>query len=226
MLSDTKGKLIFDPMDDYVVLDLETTGIDTSVEEVIEISAVKVMGGKVVDTYSTLVNPGRHIDYNISSITGIMDDMVKDSPDFKTALEGFISFAGDMVLTGHNVRNFDLRFIYRDCEKFWGKTIGNDYFDTLILSRIYLPEIEHHALSDMADYYSVSSEGAHRALYDCLTTQQVYEHLKDEMKDPSPAALAVKRCPRCGNMLKRREGKFGPFYGCMSFPDCRYTLNI
>ncbi|MBO4578818.1 MAG: topoisomerase DNA-binding C4 zinc finger domain-containing protein [Clostridiales bacterium] len=224
MLSNTKGKLLFDPFDDYVVVDLETTGMEYETDEVIEISAVKVIGGSVVDTYSTLVNPGRHITYEISAITGIMDDMVEDSPDFKTALKGFIDFAGDMVLTGHNIRGFDLRFIYRDCEKFFGKTLGNDYFDTVLLSRIYLPKMPH-GLGDMAAHYNIPTEGAHRALNDCMMTQKVYEHLKDEMRNPSPEALAVKRCPKCGNLLKLRDGKFGPFYGCLSFPDCRYTRN-
>lgn len=224
MLSNTKGKLIFDIVDDYVVADLETTGMKYETDEIIEISAVKVLGGEVVDTYSTLVNPGCHVPYDISSITGIMDDMIEGCPDVETALKGFIDFAGDMILTGHNIRGFDLRFIYRDCERFWGKTLGNDYFDTVLLSRIYLPK-RSHSLVDMASYYNIPAEGAHRALNDCIMTQKVYEHLKDEMRNPSPEAMAVKRCPRCGNMIKLREGKFGPFYGCMSFPDCRYTRN-
>ena len=53
--------------------------------------------------------------------------------------------------------------------------------------------------------------------------QQIYEKLKDEMAHPSPAALAVKICPRCGNLLKKREGKYGNFLGCLSYPDCKYT---
>jgi ssDNA-binding Zn-finger/Zn-ribbon topoisomerase 1 len=57
-------------------------------------------------------------------------------------------------------------------------------------------------------------------------TQQVYEHLEQAMEHPSDAAKAVRRCPRCGNVPKRRSGKFGEFWGCASYPDCKYTANM
>lgn len=67
--------------------------------------------------------------------------------------------------------------------------------------------------------------GAHRALIDCWMNQKVFEHLKLEMENPSDAAKAVKKCPHCGNILKLRSGKFGDFWGCSSYPDCKYTMN-
>ena len=223
MLSDIAGRLVNCYPNNYVVLDLETTGLITESDSVIEISAIKVRDSIAVEEFSTLVNPGFHIPYSVSSVTGIMDDMVVDSPMFEEALSGFINFAGDMVLVGQNIRNFDLKFLYRDAMKFWGKTIGNDYVDTLILSKCYLPELNHYDLSSLAVHYGISAKGAHRALNDCRMTQKIYEKLKEEIAHPSPAALAVKRCPRCGNILKKRDGKYGEFYGCMSYPDCKYT---
>ena len=223
MLSNSTGKLKFDSISDYIVLDLETTGINTQDDEVIEISALKVIGGEVKEEFSTLVNPVRHIDDTIVNITGITDSMVKDSPRFEDALKDFLQFAGDLIIIGQNVKMFDLKFINRDCQRFWGKVPDNDYEDTLIIARIYLPELESCGLGSLSNYYGISTEGAHRALNDCYMTYKVYEHLKDEMANPSPAALKVKKCPRCGNTLKKCEGKFGQFYGCRSFPDCRYT---
>ena len=157
------------------------------------------------------------------AVTGIMDDMVAGSPMFEQALSDFLSFAGDMILVGHNIRRFDLKFLYRDAMTYWGKTIGNDYVDTLILSKVYLPELDLHNLPSLSEYYGISTEGAHRALNDCRMTQQLYERLKEETAHPSPSAMAVKKCPRCGNLLKKREGIYGEFLGCASFPDCRYT---
>ena len=225
MLSKTPGKLVNRYNEDYVVFDLETTGLSPETDSVIEISAIKVQGGAVADEFSTLVNPGFHIPFMVSSVTGIMDDMVSDSPEFEEALHDFLEFAGGLILVGHNIRRFDLKFLYRDAVNYWGRTIGNDYIDTLILSKVYLPELDLHNLPCLAEHYGISTTGAHRALNDCRMTQKLYEKLKEEIAHPSPAALAVRKCPRCGNLLKKRDGAYGEFWGCGSFPDCRFTQN-
>ncbi|MBO5387748.1 MAG: 3'-5' exonuclease, partial [Lachnospiraceae bacterium] len=85
---------------DYVVFDLETTGISCKNDSIIEISAVKVINGQVIDTFSTLVNPMRPIPYGATAVNGITDEMVKDEPTIKQVLPEFISFIGDMVLVG------------------------------------------------------------------------------------------------------------------------------
>jgi DNA polymerase III epsilon subunit family exonuclease len=226
MLTNKAGKRLIKYVPDYVLFDLETTGLSCRNDEVIEISALKVKDGSVEDEFSTLVNPGMPIPFMASEVNGITDDMVKDSPDFKTALGQFIEFAGDSVLVGHNIVSFDMKFIQRDIEKYYGKVLGNDYIDTLLLARLYLPELQHHTLSDLAHYYHISTAGAHRALADCRMNQRIFESLKEEIENPSEAAQAVKRCPKCGNALKMRTGKFGEFWGCMSYPECKYTENI
>lgn len=226
MLSSKPGKKLNTYVPDYVLFDLETTGVSCQADQVVEISAVKVKGEEVVDEYSTLVNPGIPIPFYASEVNGIYDDMVKDAPDFESALSDFLKFAEDAVLVGHNIHRFDMKFICRDAEKYWGKTIGNDYIDTLEIARVYLPEIGSHALTDLAAHYKISSKGAHRALNDCRMNQKVFECLKKEMENPSEAARNQKKCPKCGNILKKRSGKFGEFWGCMSYPDCRYTENI
>lgn len=99
---------------------------------------------------------------------------------------------------GHNIHTFDMKFIYRDAEKYWGKTIGNDYIDTLQIARAYLPQLSTHKLTALAEYYDINPDGAHRALNDCRMNQQIFECLAKEMKNPSEAAKAVQKCPRCG----------------------------
>lgn len=225
MLSSKKGKRLLTYNADYIVFDLETTGTSCENDRVIEIAAIRVMDGQAVEDYSTLVNPGMPIPIWASNINGITDDMVVGAPAFDIALKDFLDFAGDMILVGHNIHSFDMRFIWRDAQKFFGKTIGNDYIDTLPLARLYLPQLEHHTLSDLADYYSIASNGAHRALYDCRMNQKIFEKLGEEIKNPSEEAKRVRRCPKCGYALKLRSGKYGEFWGCTGYPDCRFTMN-
>lgn len=225
MLSNKTGKRLNQYIPNYVLFDLETTGTSCTTDEVVEISAIKVMNGSVVEEFSTLVNPQMPIPYWATEVNGITDAMVADSPTFDVALKDFLEFVGDMPLVGHNIHTFDMKFICRDAQKYFSKTIGNDYVDTLPIARLYLPQLGHHTLSDLADYYGISSDGAHRALFDCRMNQQIFERLGEEMKNPSEEAKKVKKCPRCGNPLKLRNGKFGEFWGCTGYPDCKYTQN-
>lgn len=224
MLALEPGKKINTFVTDYVVYDLETTGISTRNDEIVEISAVKVEGGQVTDEFSTLVNPGRSIPFAASQVNGITDDMVKDSPGFAEVFGNFIEFVGNLPLVGHNIGNFDMKFLYRDARKFWNKTIGNDYIDTLPLAKQILPQLSHHRLVDLAEFYNISSAGAHRALNDCRMNQKVFECLRQELKNPESDRF--KLCPQCGQIMKRRNGRYGEFWGCGGYPACKHTENI
>ena len=208
---------------DYVLFDLETTGLSPDTDAIIEISALKVEGGKVVEEFSTLVNPCMHIPYMASSVNGITDDMVQDSPKIDVALRAFAAFIGDSILVGHNIKNFDLRFIQRDAVNILGKPLANEYLDTLTVARRYLPDLSSRSLEALAYHYDISYDGAHRALADCHINKKVYDCLMKEMACPSEAAKALKTCPKCGNIMKKRSGIYGEFWGCSGYPDCRYT---
>jgi len=225
-LAENRGRRLNEYIKDYCIFDLETTGTSSINDAVIEISAIKVSDGRVSDEFSTLVNPERSIPFYASDVNGIYDDMVEDAPVFEKALADFLEFAGDLVLVGHNIHTFDMKFIYRDAEKYWGKTIGNDYIDTLQIARAFLPQLSSHKLTSLAEYYGINPDGAHRALNDCRMNQQIFELLGKEMKNPSEAAKAVPKCPKCGNILKKRDGKFGEFWSCTGYPDCRFTKNV
>ena len=208
---------------DYTVFDLETTGVSPQTDKVIEISAIKVRNGKAVGEFSSLVNPMRNIPYGATRVNGITDEMVADKPVFEKVLGDFLDFVEDDILVGHNIHDFDMKFIHRDCEAFFRMFLGNDYIDTLPLARKCLPQLGHHKLTDLAMYYKISINGAHRALNDCRMNQLVFEKLGAELKN---GTTAPKICPRCGGSLKLRNGKFGSFLGCSSYPNCRYTENI
>ncbi len=225
MLGNTKGKRLDKYVEDYVVFDLETTGISVIRDRVVEISAVKVLRGRIVDQFSTLVNPEMKIPFRASEVNHITDDMVKNAPVFERALDDFNTFAGGMVLTGHNIHTFDMKFIQRDAKAYWGKVFMNDYIDTLMLARQRLPQLTNYKLTDLAGHYSISAEGAHRALADCVMNQRVFEKLGQELKFPA-AGTGGKKCPKCGLLMKKRNGRFGEFWGCGGYPDCRYTENL
>lgn len=228
MLGNTQGKLLNEYTEDYVVFDLETTGVSPYNDEVIEISAVKARKGKVVEEFSELVNPKRTIPFAASRVNNITDDMVSDAPFFDEVLRHFLEFVGEDVLVGHNIQSFDMKFIYRDCERYFHQLITNDYVDTLILAKRCFPEWRHRRLGDLADYYGISTRGAHRALADCRMNQRVFELLGKEMNTEKKKTLDsnVKTCPLCNLPLKKRNGRYGEFWGCTGFPNCRYTENI
>ena len=225
MFSTRNGKRKIEYVKDYVVYDLETTGTSCESDRVVELAAIKVEDGLVKEEFATLVNPGMPIPCWATNVHGITDKMVADAPAVDAVLRGFSEFAGDMILVGHNIHTFDMRFIWRDAWKYFGMTIGNDYIDTLLLARLYLPQLGHHTLTDLAGYYGIAADGAHRALVDCRMNQKVFEKLGEEILNPSEEAKRIKRCPKCGNAMKLRHGKYGEFWGCTGFPDCRFTMN-
>ena len=227
MLGNKKGKMICGYVPDYVLFDLETTGTSCIYDEVIEISAVKVRSGKVVEEFSQLVNPKRPIPYAASMVNHISDEMVANEPDFGQVLPEFLTFAGDDILVGHNIQTFDMKFLYRDCERLFQQKLTNDYVDTLRVAKLCFPEWRHRRLSDLAEHYGISTRGAHRALTDCKMNQQVFEYLAKELEKMPAAKKQSKEkiCPECGLKMKKRNGRFGEFWGCIGYPDCRHTEN-
>ena len=192
-MSTQKGTLINKYTPDYVIFDLETTGISPNYDEVIEISALKVKGGEVVDEFNTLVNPGRKIPFGATKVNGITNAMVAEAPAFSHVLAEFLDFAEGLVLVGHNIARFDMKFIWRDAEQYFGEIPQNNYVDTLQVARKYLPKMDHHRLVDLAEYYGISSEGAHRALNDCYMNQKVYECMVAEMREAHQKRLEEAR---------------------------------
>ena len=176
-----KQQTVYRP--DYVVFDLETTGISPKWDQVIEISAVKVRNGQVTEEFSSLVNPGRKIPAAASKVNKITDAMVAGAPSFAPVLRKFLDFTEGLLLVGHNIAGFDMKFLYRDAEALLGTVVENDYLDTLQMARSCLPGLAHHRLTDLAGYYGISLEGAHRALNDCRMNQQVYECMEKERRE-------------------------------------------
>lgn len=220
-----RGNRLSGYVPDYVVFDLETTGLSPDGDDIIEISAVKVKGGKVQETFSTLVNPGRPIPKAATRVNGITDDMVADAPNLSKAMGQFLDFVGKQVLVGHNIASFDLKFLSCAMMELYGKDMENNYIDTLFMARSCLKELSRHRLVDLASYFHISTEGAHRALNDCMMNQRCFEEMAKRLPKTPPAGSG-RRCPKCGGELVQRNGRFGAFFGCGNFPGCRYTENV
>lgn len=172
-----KGKSLLAFPQKYVCLDLETTGLSSQYDEIIEICAIKIDSGKEIERFQTLVKPENEIDEYISELTGITNELVADAPHIKDVLPSLIDFLSDWVIVGHNV-NFDINFVYDNCLEYMNSYFKNDFVDTMRLSRKVVPALKHHRLEDLVKYFNIEIEGAHRAAYDCAATICCLEKLK------------------------------------------------
>lgn len=174
---ESKGKSIIDFPSQYVVLDLETTGLSPSWDRIIEIGALKVKDGCVIDKYQTLIYPEREIDSFIEQLTGITNEMLSDAPLIQDVLPAVDKFIGDSVIVGHNT-HFDVNFLHEDYLWHLHKPFSNNFVDNIRIARKVFPELEHHRLSDVVEALHIESTGFHRAFSDCDYTFQCYEQMK------------------------------------------------
>lgn len=159
---------------EYIVLDIETTGLSPLKNEIIELSALKIIGGEISDTFSQLVKPAGRISRFISDLTGITNEMLEGADSVSNVLSAFSKFVDDSVIVGHNIK-FDIRFLDFNYRKYFDIPFDNDFVDTLRLARRYLPELKSHRLGLLAEYYNFDNSGMHRALKDCEVTNLCYK---------------------------------------------------
>ena len=169
----------------FVALDLETSGSlglvrgDTPAE-IIEIGAVRYENGKLTDTFSMLVNPGRHIVETVSKLTGITDEMVKDQAAPEEAVVAFAQFAGDSILLGHDLKNADIPFLERVARK-CGIHFENEYFDTYEYAQKLKEkeQFEKLRLGELAKHYNLEIDHLHRAKDDAELTARLYFAMRE-----------------------------------------------
>ncbi len=165
----------------FIVFDLETTGLRPAEEEITEIAATLVDGGTVIDTFQTYVNPHKPIPPEITELTGISDETVRDAPELQDALERFLMFAGEDVLVAHNA-GFDMSFLRTACKRL-GIEREFTYIDTLEMSKIMLPDLSKHKLNVLAKELQVGPFDHHRASEDASVLARIWLKLMDRMKN-------------------------------------------
>ena len=167
----------------FVVFDTETTGFNAGGnDQMIEIGAVKIKDGEIIDRFDELIDPKRHIPDRITELTLITDEMVKGKYDEETVTKKFLEWAGDLPMVAHNAK-FDISFIERAMKKYNLGEFTNTVIDTLELSRALDQGFARHNLSALVKRYNVpwDEDAHHRADYDAEGTALVYHHMMEKM---------------------------------------------
>ena len=214
---------------DYVVIDLEMTGLNAKCDRILELGGVRVRDGKVVDTFSEIVNPGVKISEQITELTGITNEMAEQGKPQKETIASFLSFMGEDVLVGQNIM-FDYSFL-----KQWAVNykipLECKAVDTLKLARIFLPEEQKKNLESLCAYFGVERKNAHRALDDALETAQIFEQLKANFGDGNEEAFepkvlqykAKRQTPATAQQLKYLQ-RFAQYHG-IEIPELEEEMN-
>lgn len=188
----------------YIVFDTETTGTSPANDRIVEIAALKVRGGEVVDRFVTLVNPERIIPRFITDLTGIATAHVLDAPKADTVIPAFEAFAGDALLVGHNVA-FDIGMVNGERSRLGLPLLVNPTLCTLRLARRAIPGKESKALQMLAARFSIPRSAAHRAEADAETTLALLGHLQPLLGDDTLAALVHRQHGRYQQTPKHVE---------------------
>ena len=170
--------------EEYVVFDLETTGFNAAGgDSIIEIGAVKLKDGEIIDKFDKLIKPPKPITERITSVTSITNEMVADCPNEEIAVKEFLKWAGDDVMVAHNAK-FDTSFIEMCYKKYNLGEYKNTVIDTLALSRILDQEASRHGLSAITKRYGVEfdEESHHRGDYDALATALVFHKMMKKLE--------------------------------------------
>lgn len=163
-------------VDDYVVFDLETTGLEPETSKIIEIGALKYRNNELVEEFSVLINPECKIPSIITEITGIKDEDVVNKKTIKEVLPEFILFIEDLPLIAHN-SGFDLSFIEENIHSLKLNPLKNKNIDTLEIAKTYIPKAYNYKLETLKKFFKLEY-GSHRSVDDCKTTHYVYQYCK------------------------------------------------
>ncbi len=166
------------PEDTIIVLDTETTGLDHKTEKLIEIAAVKMQAGEVVETFTSLVNPEKPIRYSSFLIHNISEEMVQDAPPIGEVMPRFLEFVGEHAYVAHNAI-FDYSFINEATKALYGKRFLNNRIDTFEMYRAVFPDEASHGLNALLRRFGYDEDVVHRALDDAMCLAKVYPKLRE-----------------------------------------------
>lgn len=163
----------------YVVFDVETTGLSAVYDSIIELAAVKIKDGNVIDKFESFSNPHHPLSATTIDLTGITDDMVKDAPEIEDVIKRFHDWIGESILVAHNA-SFDMGFLYVGYKKCGLQDTVHPVIDTLELARFLHPEMKSHRLNTLAKKFNIDLTQHHRAIYDCEATGYLLQILLKE----------------------------------------------
>ncbi|MFF2449815.1 PolC-type DNA polymerase III [Neobacillus sp. NPDC058068] len=168
--------------DTFVVFDVETTGLSAVYDTIIELAAVKVKDGDIIDRFESFANPHHRLSATTINLTGITDDMVQTAPEVEEVLRRFYDWAGDAILVAHNA-SFDMGFLNVGYKKIGLDKAANPVIDTLELGRFLYPEMKNHRLNTLTKKFDIDLTQHHRAIYDAEATGYLLlKMLKDALE--------------------------------------------
>ena len=180
MITNPKDKKIDE--EEFVVFDIETTGLNSHTNKIIEIGAVKIKAGRIIDRYSQLINPGISIPYHITEITSITNEQVANQPKIDEVIGKFVEFIGDAVLVAHNAP-FDMGFIKRDIKEYLNIDLECSVIDTLQMARDLFPDFKKYGLGDLNKSLGLALEKHHRAVDDSQATANMFIIFLEKYKE-------------------------------------------
>ena len=180
MITNPKDKKIDE--EEFVVFDIETTGLNSHTNKIIEIGAVKIKAGRIIDRYSQLINPGISIPYHITEITSITNEQVANQSKIDEVIGKFVEFIGDAVLVAHNAP-FDMGFIKRDIKEYLNIDLESSVIDTLQMARDLFPDFKKYGLGDLNKALGLALEKHHRAVDDSQATANMFIIFLEKYKE-------------------------------------------
>ena len=174
--------------EEFVVFDLETLGLNSKLNEIIEIGAVKIKNGDIVSRFSELVNPLKPIPKRITEITKITNDMVEQKPTIEEVIARFYKFIDGATLVAHNAA-FDMGFISRDIKKYLKVDLNVRVIDTLQMARDLYPDLKNYGLANLNKHLGLSLENHHRAVDDATATAKMFKIFLEKYKEKKAVTL-------------------------------------
>ena len=203
---------------DYVVIDLEMTGLNAKTDKILEVAAVRMRNGKETECFSAIVNPQIPLSEKVINLTGITQEDADAGQPLDQTVEAFLGFLGDDIFVGQNVI-FDYSFL-----KQWAAnhkiSLEKNAVDTLKLARLFLPKEQKKDLESLCSYFGISRVNAHRALDDARETAEIFEKLKSEYGEihaeafvPKPLLYKAKKQSPATERQKQYLKKFAQYHG-------------
>lgn len=170
------GKEVNQPLNEYIVLDTETTGLIPLENEVIQLSMLKIKNGNVIDIFNNFYKPHNSIPERVSQINGITDETVADKPFIDECLNDISSFIGNLPIVGHNV-GFDVEFLDKYFMQKENKKLLNEWADTMKIAK-NLFDARYYNLNFLSKKFNKNYFPSHNSLDDCYATFELYENIK------------------------------------------------
>lgn len=193
----------------FVIVDVETTGLEPRLDSIIEIAAVKVLNGEIVDEWDTLINPGVFVPQETTDITGITTDMLDGSPKFIDIADDYLKFLGDgSVFVAHNVE-FDREFVNVHLMRSEREKMAHPYLCTFKLAKQVHPNLKKYGLGALAEVFEIDLSQAHRAIHDARATAHLFNKFMRVLHDGG--LKTIRDIPHIQNLPK--EDSAGPVEG-------------